>query len=181
MLNSVIKNYEILLISDYNKGLLTTSLLKNVFEICRSLDIKTIVDPKGGDFAKYRGVNVIKPNKREASAATGILITDNDTLLQACIRIKEITDCDDVVVTMSDEGIALFTEGVLTVIPTNVLEVVDVTGAGDTVLASIGISLLSGKNLHEACYFANHAAAVVVSKVGSATASLDEINQKFSS
>ena len=80
---------------------------------------------------------------------------------------------------MSEDGIALFSDNKLTIIPTKALDVVDVTGAGDTVLAALGLALASGKSLQDACDFANHAAAIVVNKVGSATATLEEITEKF--
>lgn len=179
-IESVIKDYQLLLISDYNKGLLTPTLLNKLFELCRKYNIKSIVDPKGNSFSKYNGVNIIKPNKKEAIIATGMPITDKQSLLQVCSKIKEIANCDDVIITMSGEGIALFSSGKLIVIPTRAMDVVDVTGAGDTVLASLGMSIAIGSSLFDACDFANHAAAVVVSKVGSATATLNEIKSKFS-
>lgn len=173
-----IGQYDIVLLSDYNKGMFTESLLKAIFKICREKSITTIVDPKGTNFAKYKGVNIIKPNKKEASASTDIVISDNASLHNACKKIQAITNCDDVIVTMSDEGIALYVNDSLEIIPTRALDVIDVTGAGDTVLASLGFALASGKSLQQACDFANHAAAVVVSKVGSATATLEEIVNK---
>jgi D-beta-D-heptose 7-phosphate kinase/D-beta-D-heptose 1-phosphate adenosyltransferase len=173
-----IENYDMVLLSDYNKGMLSDELLENIFAISRSAGVKTIVDPKGVNFSKYKGANTIKPNKKEAIIASGISITDNDSLKTACIKIQELTNCDNVIVTMSEEGIALFSDNKLTIIPTKALDVIDVTGAGDTVLASLGLGLASGNTLYDACDFANHAAAVVVSKVGSATATLEEIAQK---
>jgi len=186
--NSIIKtlqnsvgNYDIVLLSDYNKGLLSAGLLQRIFEICRAAGVKTLLDPKGADFSKYKGVNIIKPNKKEAFVASGINITDAKSLTLACERIQEITACDSLVVTLSEDGIAIFTNDELTVIPTKALGVIDVTGAGDTVLASLGVALASGNTLFDACNFANHAAAIVVSRVGSATATLAEIEEKFKS
>lgn len=173
------KHKDLVLVSDYNKGLLTPALLKGIFDICRRENITTIVDPKGLDFSKYRGANIIKPNKKEASQATGIAITDRASLQSACKKIKEITGCDDVIITMSDEGMAYYTGEELSVIPTKAMGVIDITGAGDTVLASLGVAIASGNTLTEACEFANHAAAVVVSKVGSATATIEEIDKKM--
>lgn len=83
-----IKGYGVLLISDYNKGLLTKTLLKGIVEICSAAGVKTIVDPKGLDFSKYWGVNVIKPNKKEASMATGITINSMESLEAACKKNK---------------------------------------------------------------------------------------------
>ncbi|MBD1392065.1 D-glycero-beta-D-manno-heptose-7-phosphate kinase [Mucilaginibacter glaciei] len=170
---------DILILSDYNKGLLTPTVLAEVVAICKAAGVKTIVDPKGLDFSKYQGASIIKPNRKEASLATGIAIHDQDSLERACIKIKETTGCEAVVVTMSEDGIAIYENEQLSIIPTKALGVVDVTGAGDTVIASIAIALASGYSLTEACDFANHAAAIVVSKVGSATATLAEINQMF--
>lgn len=171
--------FDIVLISDYNKGLLTPSLLMNIFAICKNNGIKTILDPKGVDFSKYKGVNVIKPNKKEATIATGIAIYDESSLREACVKLKQITAADDIIITLSEDGIASYSNDLLTIIPTKALDVVDVTGAGDTVLASLGLALGSGKSIIEACEFANHAAAIVVNKVGSATATLAEIEEKF--
>ncbi len=174
-----IDNYSIVLLSDYNKGLLTSSLLKGIFSICRTANVRTVLDPKGLDFAKYKGLDIIKPNKKEAAIASGIVIDSEETLELACIKIREITNCNDVIITMSEEGIACFSQNKLTIIPTKAIDVIDVTGAGDTVLAALGLSLAFGNNIEQACEFANHAAAIVVSKVGSATASLEEIAEKF--
>ncbi|MEO7212690.1 D-glycero-beta-D-manno-heptose-7-phosphate kinase [Mucilaginibacter sp.] len=178
-LKQYLAQHDIVLISDYNKGLLTPTLLNGIFSICREQNIQTIVDPKGIDFSKYKGVNVIKPNRKEAVIASGISITDTESLTSACIKIQEITGCDSVVITMSEDGIAMYNSGKLEIIPTKALDVVDVTGAGDTVLASLGVALASGNTLYNACDFANHAAAVVVNKVGSATATLAEVKEKF--
>ncbi|SFS84611.1 rfaE bifunctional protein, domain I [Mucilaginibacter polytrichastri] len=179
ILKKEINNYNLVLVSDYNKGLLSDYLLNQIFSICREASVKTLIDPKGNNYTKYRGCNMVKPNKKEAIQASGIQITDKDSLAAACKKIKEITGCDDVVVTMSEEGMAMYVSDELTVIPTKALSVIDVTGAGDTVLASLGVAISSGYNLFEACDFANHAAAVVVSKVGSATATIGEISHQF--
>lgn len=174
-----IKNHHIVLISDYNKGLLTPALLNGIFTLCRELGIQTIVDPKGQDFSRYKGANTIKPNRKEAVIASGIAITDTECLNAACESIQKITGCDSVVITMSEDGIAMYDAQGLQIIPTKALDVVDVTGAGDTVLAALGVAIASGNSLYNACDFANHAAAVVVSKVGSATATLAEVEQKI--
>lgn len=179
VVKSKISLFDIVLISDYNKGLLTPSLLNRIFDCAKKYGVKTVLDPKGIDFSKYLGVNVIKPNKKEAAIATGIAIKDQSSLLAACVKLKEITAADDIIITLSEDGIATYSNNELTIIPTKALDVVDVTGAGDTVLASLGLALAAGKSIIEACEFANHAAAIVVNKVGSATATLAEINEKF--
>jgi D-beta-D-heptose 7-phosphate kinase/D-beta-D-heptose 1-phosphate adenosyltransferase len=172
-----INSVDLILISDYNKGLLTNTLLSQIFDLCQKAGKKTLVDPKGHDFSKYKGAALIKPNKKEASQATGVIIKDKESLKNACTKIQQITGCESVVVTLSDEGIAMYSNNELQVIPTKALSVIDVTGAGDTVLASLGVAIASGNSLKSACDFANHAAAIVVSKVGSAVATLEEINK----
>lgn len=181
LLEAIISQYSIVLLSDYNKGLLTVRLLSDIFRICNMANVPTLVDPKGLDFTKYDGVTLIKPNKKEASAATGITIDSYDSLLLACKKIQVLTNCKQVVITMSEEGMAFYNDGVLQIIPTKAIDVIDVTGAGDTVLASLGLLLAKNSSLKDACEFANHAAAIVVSKVGSATASLVEIEERFPS
>lgn len=177
--NQKVDSYDIVLLSDYNKGVLTNDLLTSIFSVCKEKKITTIVDPKGVDFKKYKGANIIKPNKKEASLATGIEITDQSQLKEACQHVQRITSCDNVIVTLSDEGIASYAQDKLTVIPTKVLDVIDVTGAGDTVLASLAVSLVDKKSIHDACDFANKAAAIVVSKLGSAVTTYEEIEKNF--
>lgn len=174
-----IAHYDLVLVSDYNKGLLTESFLQSIIALCRQQNKVILVDPKGNDFSKYRGVNIIKPNRKEAGIAAGIVIKDAESLKLACQKIQEVTACDSVIVTMSEDGIAILTGDQLEIIPTKAQDVIDVTGAGDTVLAALGVALASGNSLHDACQFANQAAAIVVSKVGSATVTVDEVNQRF--
>jgi D-beta-D-heptose 7-phosphate kinase/D-beta-D-heptose 1-phosphate adenosyltransferase len=164
----------IIILSDYAKGVLTDSLLKRVFEISNANNIKTIVDPKGNNYEKYNGATIIKPNKKEAIEASGIAISNREELNNAANKIKQLTNCKTLIVTLSEEGMAIFDDSIH-YIPTKAKKVFDVTGAGDTVIASIGMGLALGLNIVEACIFANHAAAIVISKVGSATVSVNEV------
>jgi rfaE bifunctional protein kinase chain/domain len=177
--SNIVSDFDIVLISDYNKGLLTDKLLADIINKCREVGVQTLVDPKGLDFAKYENATLIKPNRKEAGLATGIVIKDEETLKQACEKMRQITKCDNIVVTLSEDGTALYNQNKLTIIPTKAMDVIDVTGAGDTVLASLGLAIASGRSIYDACVFANQAAAIVVSKVGSATATIDEINARF--
>lgn len=167
---------DVLIISDYCKGVLSPYLVNEVLSICRANNIISIVDSKHKNLSKYHGATVIKPNKKEAALASGVQITDDASLEQACKRIADVTGCDTVVVTLSEDGMAIYHHSVLTTIPTKAIEVFDVTGAGDTVIAALGFALANKLTIQEACNFANHAAAVVVAKFGSATATLKEIN-----
>ncbi len=166
---------ELFLLSDYNKGVLTPALTQKIIELSNKEGKKLIIDPKAG-FEKYKNAYMIKPNRLELSSATGIEITDKESLKKAGWQLKEQLNLQNLIVTLSEDGIALFGEEFIK-IPTIAKEVFDVTGAGDTVLASLGYYLSKSDNIQEAMHFANAAAAVVVGKVGSATATLSEIKE----
>jgi len=172
-LKNQIEMIEIVLLSDYNKGVLTSNLTQKIIALCREYDKKLIIDPKS-DFDKYKNAYMIKPNKKELSLATGIEINSKDELIEAGWLLKDRLDLDYLLVTLSEDGMALFGDSFIE-IPTLAQEVYDVTGAGDTVLATLGYYLEQNDSVEEAISFANAAAAVVVAKVGSATATIDEI------
>ena len=168
--------YDAILLSDYGKGVLTPSLTQDIISLAKDFNKPVLVDPKGLDYSKYKGATLLTPNKKEASLATQIEIRDTASLQEAGFKLKNELDLATLLITLSEDGIALFNEKV-SIIPTVAREVYDVTGAGDTVLASLGIALASGLNIVEACEFSNKAAAVVVAKVGSATVTLNEIEE----
>ncbi len=171
-----INNIDVLILSDYCKGVLSDKLVKNTIELCNEHHIITLVDSKNKDLSKYRGATVIKPNKKEAALASGIAIVDNESLEAACKKIAQTTACETVVVTLSEDGIAAYNNNILTKKPTKAIDVYDVTGAGDTVVAALAFALAHKLSITQACDFANSAAAIVVAKFGSAVATLSEIN-----
>ncbi len=175
-----IKKYDSIILSDYGKGVLTTNLTKTIIKIANENKIKVLVDPKGKDYSKYRGAYTLTPNKKEAIEATNIEIKDNSSLELAIKQIKQSCDLEVALITLGENGIALFDYD-LKIQPTVAKEVYDVTGAGDTVIASIAFALANNLNIQEAVNFANLAAGVVVSKLGSATVTLDEIYEYESS
>jgi len=175
-----IKNYDIIILSDYGKGVLTPTLTQALIAIANANHIPILVDPKGTNFSKYKGATLLTPNKKEASLASGVEITDSKSLQHAIQHIKELCDLEISLITLSEEGIAIYDETLRTH-PTVAREVFDVTGAGDTVIGSLGFALASGYNIDEAVKFSNLAAGVVVGKIGSATATLDEIIEYESS
>ncbi|WP_201354024.1 D-glycero-beta-D-manno-heptose-7-phosphate kinase [Hydrogenimonas urashimensis] len=165
---------DIILLSDYGKGVLSERLTRHVIEMARAAGVKVLVDPKGRDYSKYAGATLVTPNKKEASEATGIDIVDEASLREAGFRLKNDLNLNMAMITLSEEGMAIFDETMRT-IPTVAQEVYDVTGAGDTVLSTLGFVLACGGDIDEAARIANAAAAVVVGKLGSATATWDEI------
>jgi len=168
--------YDAIVLSDYAKGVLTPSLCQRVIEVAHKAGKKVLVDPKGDDYLKYRGAYLLTPNKKEASIATGIIIDDEQTLKQALLKLK--SDCNLAIsmITLSEGGIAVFDDE-MRQFPTVAKEVYDVTGAGDTVIASMAFAMSAQMDINNSCKFANLAAGVVVGKIGSATVTLDEIEE----
>lgn len=180
ILKKIINDYELILLSDYGKGVLTEKLTRTIISIANEKNIRVLVDPKGENYSKYSGAFLLTPNRSEASQITKIKIKDNESLLKAIKKLKTDFNLNLSLITLSEEGIAIY-DNKLRINPTVTKEVFDVTGAGDTVLASIGFALACGANIDYAVKFANLAAGVVVSKIGSATASLNEIIEHESS
>lgn len=165
-----------ILVSDYQKGVLSETLLQEIFAIGRNQGIPVVVDPKGTDYRKYRGATILTPNRKEAQAATGIPIVDEASLRQAGHRLCAELDIEALVMTRSEEGMSLFfRDGREMHLPTEAREVFDVSGAGDTVLALIGLGLAAGLPLEEAARLSNLAAGIVVGKVGTSTVDRHEI------
>lgn len=169
-----INKYSSIILSDYGKGVLTTNLTKEIIKIANKNNIKVLVDPKGKDYSKYKGSYTLTPNKKEAMEATNIDIKDESSLIEALKSLKTQCELEVSLITLSEQGIAIFDDE-LTIKPTVAREVYDVTGAGDTVIASIAFALGNNLDIKDAIYFANLAAGVVVGKIGSATTTLDEI------
>ena len=177
---SIINVYDIILLSDYGKGVLTYDLTQSLISIASQYGKKLLIDPKGLDYSKYKGAYLLTPNKKEASEATNISISDSQSLTKALQNLKEQCNLKVSLITLSEQGIALF-DNELRIYPTASREVFDVTGAGDTVLASLGFALSCNKNIDAAIKFANLASGVVVGKIGSATTSINEIIEYESS
>jgi len=171
---SIVTGFDLVILSDYNKGVLTDKVTKEIIKEASKYEIKVIADPKGDDYSKYFGAYLLTPNKKEASIATGVKIQDKVSLLNALKKLKSDCGLSFSLITLSDEGIAFLDKNLKTH-PTVAREVFDVTGAGDTVIASLGYAIASDLNLDDAVKFANLAAGVVVGKVGSATVTFDEI------
>lgn len=171
-----IKSFDAVILSDYGKGVLSSHLTKEIINICRQYGIKVLVDPKGSDYSKYKGAYLLTPNKKEASLATKIDIKDKESLKTALLKLKEECELSISMITLSEEGIATYVDD-MKLFPTVAKEVFDVTGAGDTVIASIAFALSANISIEESAKFANLAAGVVVGKIGSATVTLDEIEE----
>lgn len=171
----IYQNYDIVILSDYNKGVLTHNVCKKIIDKANQTSLRVLVDPKGKDYKKYTGAYLLTPNMLEASLATDIVITDDYTLNLVASKLKYQLNLAYSIITLSERGIAVF-DSTLKKYPSEARAVYDITGAGDTVIAALGYALANGNDIYQSLKFANVAAAVVVQKVGTATATLDEIN-----
>ncbi|WP_086237976.1 D-glycero-beta-D-manno-heptose-7-phosphate kinase [Campylobacter porcelli] len=171
---SILENYDIVLLSDYGKGVLNDYLTKQIITIAKKTSKMVLVDPKGKDYSKYKGATLLTPNKKEASEALGFVIDSDEKLELALKSMKMNYELKYSLITLSEDGIGLLDDEVKK-FPALAKEVFDVTGAGDSVLATLGYCLASKMSIEEAIANANLAAAVVVGKVGSADASWKEI------
>ncbi len=176
ILEEKIDDYQTILLSDYNKGVLTKELTEKIISFVNYKNRKILIDPKGEDYSKYRGAYLLTPNRKEASIASKIEIKDRKSLKKAIKKLKRELNLRVSIITLSEEGIALFDKK-LQIFPTLAKEVFDVTGAGDTVLASLAFALTLENSIEEAIKFANLSAGVVVGKIGSATATIEEIEE----
>jgi len=165
-----------LVVSDYQKGAVTASLLRRTLALARRHRVPVLVDPKLRHFRLYRGVSVVTPNQLEAEQATGLKLRGEDDLAEAGRRILKMLDCAAVLITRGEHGLMLFQRDRPPVpVPSAAREVFDVTGAGDSVIATMALALAAGATLPEAAVLANCAAGVVVGKVGTAQASPAEV------
>lgn len=179
-MTETIPNVDAVIISDYAKGVVTRQLVKAVVDLVRKHNKICCVDPKVTHFNHYKGVNVITPNHHEAAQATQMSVHDMDSVKIAGERIKELTECDAVVITFGERGMCVFDkDGDFTHIDTVAKKVYDVTGAGDTVISTLTLALSVGATLMEAALLANHAAGLVVEQFGTSTITQGELLERI--
>lgn len=168
--------FDIIVLSDYGKGVLTPSVIAAVIAAASATGITVLVDPKGADFGRYSGATLLTPNRKEAEAASGIVIRDAATLAEAATVIMDAVSLQHLLITRSEEGMSLFSRsGEVVHIPTVAREVFDVSGAGDTVLAALAVGIASGLSMAEAARLANVAAGIAVGKLGTSIVTPREI------
>lgn len=173
------------IISDYKKGVISRELIKGVLRYTKPAHIFVAVDPKVGHFNFYKGVSIITPNLKEASEGSGIEIRDEGTLLKAGKKLLKNLSLEAVLITRGEEGMSLFMRNKKSskdeikhyYIPTRAKKVFDVTGAGDTVIATMTLAHASGASLIEACEIANYAAGIVVGELGTATVTPGQLKE----
>ena len=174
-----IANADALVISDYDKGVITPRILSEVLPLAYD-KMPVLIDPKMRNFDSYRPATLLTPNHYEALHVTNLEEDSDETLSSAARSIRQRLACDAVLITRGEHGMILLEgENDPVFVKTAAREVFDVTGAGDTVIATLAVALAGGASMTEAAVLANHAAGIVVGKLGTATADAKEIIQSF--
>jgi len=174
-LKSVVPQVKAVIISDYGKGFLTRGVLAALISQAKANRLPVLVDPKGLDFSRYRGCTYITPNRREASLASGVEIRDPESLVKAGRVLLDQTGAEAIIITRGREGSTLVTRGESKDFLVKPVEIMDVTGAGDTVIATLALCVANGLAVENGIVLANLAASLVVSRFGAATVTLQEI------
>ena len=156
-----------IILQDYNKGILTPSLISNIISIANKKNILVTVDPKFDNFFEYKNVTVFKPNRKETETVLGIRIKSDKDISSAGRNLLQKLNSKYVLLTLGEEGIAVFERGDKERrMPTKAIKVADVSGAGDTVISTLTLGLAAGADIYEACFLANYAAGIVCGEVG---------------
>jgi D-beta-D-heptose 7-phosphate kinase/D-beta-D-heptose 1-phosphate adenosyltransferase len=171
---------DIVLLSDYAKGVLTARVIRNVIDAARKLGKRVIVDPKSANFAIYRGATVLTPNRKEFAEATRSRADTDAAIAAAAQDAMQLADCEAMLVTLSEHGMTLVPRnGEAIHVPGHPVKVRDVSGAGDTAAAAVAVALAAGADWETALRVANAAAAVAVSMKGTAVVTLAELRRKI--
>jgi D-beta-D-heptose 7-phosphate kinase/D-beta-D-heptose 1-phosphate adenosyltransferase len=178
-ISNVIPDHDAVIISDYKKGIVSSELVRKVLKNSRPVNIFVSVDPKIGHFQFYKNVSLITPNIHEASVASGIEIKDESSLINAGRALLRKVSCDAALITRGEHGMSLFEKNKVSHIPTVARNVYDVTGAGDTVIATFTLAYAAGASMEEAAVIANHAAGIVVGELGTAVVTSDQLRKSL--
>jgi len=173
---AAIRKADAVIYEDYNKGVLTRDVIRRTLRAARQGRKVVTVDPKFKNFFEFKGVTVVKPNLKEVREAMGSELADREDLPTLGLKLMKRLNCRSVVITMGEAGMSLFEEKKpLRTIPTMAREVYDVSGAGDTVIATLTLGLAAGADLLSSCTLANYAAGIEVGKLGVATVTAREL------
>ena len=180
LIAAVIKNVDVIILSDYAKGVLTDKVIAETIKMAKQTGKIIIVDPKGRDFGRYSGASYLTPNRKELSEAVGHEVTNAETANAAAQVLMRDFNIDHILVKLGADGVCLTRKGQPPLhLHTKAREVFDVSGAGDTVAATLALALASGFDAAEAAELANTAGSIVVGKVGTASTTRDEITREL--
>ena len=173
------RSSQIVLVSDYQKGVVTRRAMASLLSFAHNNAVPVIVDPKVPHIDYYSGATLVTPNHVEAESATNSRIASNEDARRAAIALRHRLGVESVLITRGEHGMWLDHAGKDGYLPASAREVADVTGAGDTVIATLALALAAGGNMFEAARLANEAASIVVGKFGAATVAPDELKARF--
>lgn len=180
-IEELIGDVDVIVISDYGRGVITPKLVDNAVEITMKYDKKIIVNPKKENFFLYKGVTVIRANRKEASYATGVTPINETSIRNMGQRIMTMLECTGVLITWVEEGFYVFgPDGSVSFIPPVIKNPIDVTGVGDTITSVLALGLATGATLVEAAKLSNYAAGLAANKKGLALLSPQELKEVIS-
>jgi rfaE bifunctional protein kinase chain/domain len=177
-----LQNIDGVILQDYNKGVITSRIIKEVVKFCVQREVFTAVDPKFNNFFEFKEVDLLKPNRRETEEALGIKIYTDEDLKDAAQTLFERLRCNNIMITLGGSGMTLFPgpDQPPIHVPTNAAKIHDVSGAGDTVISTLVVSKVAGASLEEAMTLANYAAGIVCGEVGVVPIEHDRLAQEIS-
>ena len=175
------KSSQVVLVSDYQKGVITRRSMANLLSFAHGSGVPVIVDPKVPHIDYYAGAALVTPNHVEAESATNSRISTNEDARRAAIALRQRLGVESVLITRGEHGMWLDHAGTDGYLPASAREVADVTGAGDTVIATLALAIAAGGTMFEAARLANEAASIVVGKFGAATVAPEELKSRFQS
>lgn len=164
------------ILQDYNKGAITSKLIESIIQFCKEKNIPIFVDPKFENFYEYKGVYLFKPNRKEAEQALNKKLKTHDEIIEAGSILLERLNCKNLLMTLGKDGMILFeSNGSISEVPTRARHIADVSGAGDTAIATISAAYAGGANIRESSALANYAAGTVCEKPGIVAVKTDDI------
>ena len=170
IIESKSQNEDVVILQDYNKGVLTKNLIQRITEISKKKNLRVLVDPKFENFFEYKDVYLFKPNRKELEDALGKKVRDHNHIDKLAEEVMEKNRCDNVILTLGEHGMLILekVDGNVSkeIIGTKARKVADVSGAGDTVISTIAVCLSGGSSLRDSAIISNHAAGLVVEEVG---------------
>jgi rfaE bifunctional protein kinase chain/domain len=180
-LQSIIKHIDGIILQDYNKGVLTKSLIKKTIQLANKYDKLVTVDPKFNNFFEYKNVTVFKPNRKEAEDVLGMRIRSDEDISFAGKTLLKKMNAANILLTLGEGGIAVFEKNKPEKrMPTKARKVADVSGAGDTVISALTMALAAGASIIEASFLANYAGGIVCEEVGIVPIELDKLFETIS-
>ncbi|NOX65995.1 MAG: D-glycero-beta-D-manno-heptose-7-phosphate kinase [Chlorobi bacterium] len=181
-LNKMINQIDAIILQDYNKGVLTPTLIAKIIELANRHNKIITVDPKFDNFFEYKNATLFKPNRKETENAFGIRINSDESIKNAASKLMQRLNVKYCLLTLGEDGMAILEKGKQYLqIPTIARKVVDVSGAGDTVIATITMALATGSSINEAAYLANYAGGMVCEIAGIVPIDLDDLFNNINS